>query len=90
MLKTAVGKRIKELRIIAKEYSQEQLAEQIGWDRTYISRVESGKQNITIENLNQICNALGVTLKEFFSSFDERLENESETEELKNGKIYIY
>ena len=90
MLKTAIGKRIKELRIIAKEYSQEQLAERIGWDRTYISRVESGKQNITIENLNQICNALGVTLKEFFSSFNERLENENETEELKNEKIYIY
>lgn len=76
MLKTAIGKRIKELRIITKEYSQEQLAEQIGWDRTYISRVESGKQNITIENLNQICNALGVTLKQFFSSFDEKLEND--------------
>ena len=76
MLKTAIGKRIKELRIITKEYSQEQLAEQIGWDRTYISRVESGKQNITIENLNQICNALGVTLKQFFSGFDEKLEND--------------
>lgn len=82
MLKTAIGKRIKELRIITKEYSQEQLAEQIGWDRTYISRVESGKQNITIENLNQICNALGVTLKQFFSSFDERLECDKEEEEI--------
>ena len=75
MLKTAIGKRIKELRIITKEYSQEQLAEQIGWDRTYISRVESGKQNITIENLNQICNALGVTLSEFFKTFNESFAN---------------
>ena len=75
MLKSAIGKRIKELRIITKEYSQEQLAEQIGWDRTYISRAESGKQNITIENLNKICNALGVNLKDFFSTFDAKYEN---------------
>ena len=81
MLKTAIGKRIKELRIITKEYSQEQLAEQIGWDRTYISRVESGKQNITIENLNQICNALGVTLNEFFAPFKEKYESEVDKDE---------
>ena len=74
MLKTAIGKRIKELRIVRKEYSQEQLADKMGCDRTYISRVESGKQNITIENLNQICTALGVSLKDFFASFDETIE----------------
>ncbi len=73
MLKTAIGKRIKELRIITNEYSQVQLANKIGCDRAYISRVESGKQNITIENLNQICKALGVSLKQFFSTFDENI-----------------
>lgn len=76
MLKKAIGKRIKELRIITKEYSQEQLADVIGCDRAYISRVESGKQNITIDNLNQICNALGVSLKDFFAPFEEEYENE--------------
>lgn len=68
----------KELRIITNDYSQEQLADIIGWDRTYISRVESGKQNITIENLNEICNALGVTLNEFFTPFNTKYESDQE------------
>lgn len=70
MLKDLVGRRIKELRIITKDYSQAELADLIGCDRAYLSRVESGKQNVTIENLNQICNALGVSLKKFFEPFD--------------------
>lgn len=70
MLKNAIGKRIKELRIITNDYSQEKLANLLGWDRSYISRIESGKQNITIGNLNQICNVLNVTLKDFFLPFD--------------------
>ena len=77
MLKIAVGKRIKELRVITNDISQEQLADKIGWDRAYISRIESGKQNITIENLNQICNALGVTLQQFFSTFDYKINDEN-------------
>lgn len=70
MLKDLIGRRIKELRIITKDYSQAELADLIGCDRAYLSRVESGKQNVTIENLNQICNALGVSLKKFFEPFD--------------------
>ena len=69
MIKEAVGKRIKELRILKKEMSQEELALIIGCDRAYISRVESGKQNITIDNLNEICNALDISLKRFFEPF---------------------
>lgn len=64
MIKEAVGKRIKKLRIL-KKMSQEELALIIGCDRAYISRVESGKQNITIDNLNEICNALDISLKFF-------------------------
>lgn len=50
--------------------SQDELSSKIGWDRTYLSRIESGKQNITIENLYTVCNALGVTLSEFFKPFN--------------------
>lgn len=74
MIKEAVGKRIKELRILKKEMSQEELALIIGCDRAYISRVESGKQNITIDNLNEICNALDISLKLFFEPFNIRCE----------------
>lgn len=39
------------------------------WDEdiwTYLSRVESGKQNLTVETLIRICECLDITLKEFF------------------------
>ena len=78
MLKQAIGKRIKELRIVKKEMNQEEFASLIGCDKTYISRIESGKQNITIENLNQICNDLDITLNEFFEPFNAKFENEKE------------
>lgn len=74
MLRNVIGKRIKELRIIKHDYSQEQLADLIGCNRAYISRIESGKQNITIENLNQICNAFNITLCEFFAPFTTRID----------------
>lgn len=61
-----IGKRVKELRTIRNDYSQEQLLTVIECDRAYLSRVESGKQNITIESLNSVCNALNITLKDFF------------------------
>ena len=73
MLQKTIGKRVRDLRIVKLDMNQEQFAEKLGWDRTYISRVESGNQNITIENLNKICNALGVSLKDFFSTFEQQI-----------------
>lgn len=69
MLKEKIGQRIKEIRMFDLKVSQDELAAKIGWDRTFLSKVESGKQNITVENLNLACNALGVTLAKFFSTF---------------------
>lgn len=70
MIKEKIGQRIKEIRLFVLKVNQDDLATRIGWDRTFLSKVESGKQNITIENLNLICNALDVTLADFFSPFD--------------------
>lgn len=81
MLQKAIGKRVKELRIITCEWSQEQLADKLGWDRTFVSRIETGQQNITIQKLNELCNAFGVTLGEFFKNFNESFENEKEGDE---------
>lgn len=68
-IKEKIGQRIKEIRMFDLKISQDELASKIGWDRTFLSRVESGKQNITIENLNILCNALNLTLSDFFSIF---------------------
>ena len=65
MIKELVGKRIRELRK-QQLISQEDLAEKADLDRTYITSVECGKRNISIENLYRIANALDVTMEELF------------------------
>lgn len=66
MIKTKVGKRIKELRKKL-GLSQEKLANNCELDRTYIASVENGKRNISIVNLEKIVKALGVSLEKFFA-----------------------
>lgn len=65
MLKEEFGKRIRELRLNLK-LSQEKFALKIGMDRTYLAAVESGKRNISLENIKKLANGLGVTLEELF------------------------
>ncbi|MGW7677951.1 helix-turn-helix domain-containing protein [Shewanella sp. S23-S33] len=45
--------------------SQEQLARKSGIDRTYISGVERSVRNITLDSLEGLIDALGVTYEEF-------------------------
>jgi transcriptional regulator with XRE-family HTH domain len=69
MQKEMIGKRIKELRISKTNLSQEDFAKKIGIDRAYLSRVENGKQNLTIESISLICSGLNISLNEFFNPF---------------------
>lgn len=71
MIRKLVGYRIKELRINNLNMTQEAFAKLLNCDRTYLSRIESGKQNITLDSLEHICNLLNVSLKEFFMYMDE-------------------
>ena len=61
-----IGSRIKELRINKLKITQEEFAKILGVDRTYLSRIESGKQNLTLNTLIDICSKLDVSLSEFF------------------------
>ena len=65
-IKIVVGKRVKELRSKL-GISQEELADLAELDRTYITRVECGRRNISIVNIEKLATALKVTLKEFFN-----------------------
>jgi transcriptional regulator with XRE-family HTH domain len=61
----ALGERLKQCRHAANK-SQETLAFDAHIDRTYISAIERGVANPSIETLANICYALGVTLGELF------------------------
>ena len=61
----ALGKRLKQCRHAVNK-SQETLAFEAHVDRTYISAIERGVANPSIETLANICYALGVTLAELF------------------------
>jgi transcriptional regulator with XRE-family HTH domain len=65
MIKKQLGKRVRELRTHA-HLSQEKFALLIGMDRTYLASVESGKRNISIENIDKIAKGFGMTLEKFF------------------------
>ena len=57
-----LGRRTQELRT-ARDWTQQQLAEAAGLDRTYISGLENGKQNPTLGALLRLATALEVPLE---------------------------
>ena len=63
------GMRIKELRM-QQGISQEELADRCGLHRTYISDVELGKRNISLENIERIVISLDKTLSDFFKEVE--------------------
>ena len=65
MIAKQLGERIKELR---KEtgLSQEKFALKIDMDRTYFATVESGKRNISLQNIEKIAKGLNITIAELF------------------------
>jgi transcriptional regulator with XRE-family HTH domain len=65
------SKNLKKCRL-AKGLSQEDLAHECGLHRTYVSSVERGERNITVDNMEKLAIALGVDLRELISSNDEK------------------
>ena len=56
-----IGLRIATLRKLA-GMSQEQLSERAGLQRTHVSRIEAGKYAVTLETIQAIAEALGMTV----------------------------
>ncbi|BAK76724.1 putative transcriptional regulator [Pseudogulbenkiania sp. NH8B] len=57
------AKNLRQVRRL-KEVSQEALALQAGLSRTYVSEVERGERNVSIDNMGLLADALGVKLKD--------------------------
>lgn len=66
-LKEKVGSRIRQLRK-EQELSQEALGYKAEVDRTYVTDVENGRRNVSVEILERLIKALGISVAEFFNS----------------------
>ena len=66
-IKLKIGQRIKTLR---KELtlSQEGLAYKAEVDRTYVTDVENGRRNVSVEILERLIKALDISITEFFNA----------------------
>ena len=65
MITIRFGERVRDLRT-QRNISQEKFALNIDMDRTYLASVESGKRNISLENISKIAEGFGITLEELF------------------------
>jgi len=65
-----IGDRIRVLREKSGN-SQNSLAEKAGVSQTHLRRVELGQADITVGHLQLICDALEISIKDFFNVNDE-------------------
>jgi transcriptional regulator with XRE-family HTH domain len=79
-VKELIGARIKELRR-SKGMSQEALAEKTGISSKYISSIERGKENPTLDTFIKLADALNIELSEVF--------NFSHEASVKDLKVFI-
>ncbi|MDE3236033.1 MAG: helix-turn-helix transcriptional regulator [Bacteroidota bacterium] len=63
----AIGQNIKKLRA-EKKISQLQLAGRCHFDKGRMSRIESGRNNLTVETLSKISDALEVNITELLQN----------------------
>ena len=69
VLLTAMGRQIQDARV-SRGWSQQQLADAAGLDRTFISALEHGKQNISVGALKKLSDALGIGIPDLIGSSD--------------------
>lgn len=74
MIQKDFGWACKKLRE-AKGLSQERFALLIEMDRTYYASVESGKRNISIQNIKKIADGFGITMSQLFKAMEKEEKN---------------
>ena len=61
-----IGKRVRKLRT-DRGWSQEELADRSGVNRSYMSRVELGKSDVSLSVLHKIARTLEISLSELLA-----------------------
>ncbi len=65
----AFGQTVRKLRL-SKDISQEKFADMCNLHRTYISDVELGKRNVSLENIGKIAAALDMRVSKLFQEVE--------------------
>ena len=65
-VKTLLGKRIKSLRQ-SRRMTQEELAEKMGISAKYLSSIERGQENPTLDTMIKLSDSLRIELEEVFT-----------------------
>lgn len=65
----AFGQTVRKLRI-SKDISQEKFADMCSLHRTYISDVELGKRNVSLENIGKMSEALDMHISDLFKEVE--------------------
>ncbi len=77
-----IGKRIVYFRTL-KHYTVNRLATLAGISQSYLRDIELGNKNPTVEVISYICDALGISLSDFFNDKTQTiLENDPLTEKI--------
>jgi transcriptional regulator with XRE-family HTH domain len=63
--RVAFGDRVRELRT-ARGLSQEAFAHVANLDRTYVSGIERGMRNVSLDNIHRLADGLGVEPRDLF------------------------
>lgn len=65
-IRARFGRKVRNLRLKG-GWTQVQLAERLGMDRSYLADVERGKRNVSLLNLELIAEGFGLTISQLFS-----------------------
>ncbi len=65
-IRTRFGRKVRKLRV-QRGWTQVDMAEKLGLDRSYLADVERGKRNISILNLDVLAKGFGLSLSRLFS-----------------------
>ncbi|MBD9629952.1 MULTISPECIES: helix-turn-helix domain-containing protein [Pseudomonadaceae] len=66
-LRIRFGSRVRELRL-ASGVTQEEFAERCGFARTYMSRIETGGANPSLDAIKVLADALGISMSLLFEN----------------------
>ncbi len=71
-IRSRFGITIRKIRL-EKGFSQEILALRANLHRTYISDIERGERNVSLDNIHKLAMALGITLEFLFTEMEKEL-----------------